>query len=181
MRALAQGLPPALLTEAGIGVALQAAAAQLPLGATVRADGLERYSDDVESTVYFACLEALQNAVKHADGATRVTIDLHADGRLRFEVRDDGAGFRGAPAEGSGLRNMRDRLAAPGGSLDVDSHTDRGTSVVGTIPIDAAARRREPRRRFAVRAPYLRAPVNNSARRVRRGSCARAPVAAVSL
>jgi signal transduction histidine kinase len=101
----------------------------------VRADGLERYSDDVESAVYFTCIEALQNAVKHADGATGVTIDLHADGRLRFEVRDDGGGFRGAPAEGSGLRNMRDRLAAVDGSLRVDSGPDRGTSVIGTIPL----------------------------------------------
>jgi signal transduction histidine kinase len=135
VRALAHGLAPALLTDAGIGVALQAAVVHAPLGTTVRADGIARYSGEVEGAVYFSCVEALQNAVKHAHGATRVDIDVTADGRLRFEVRDDGGGFPGEPGDGSGLRNMRDRLAAVGGWLQVDSTPNRGTSVVGTIPL----------------------------------------------
>ena len=52
-----------------------------------------RYAPEIESAVYFCCLEALQNVTKHAAGATSVTIRIVEDDGLRFEVADDGAGF----------------------------------------------------------------------------------------
>jgi signal transduction histidine kinase len=86
--------------------------------------------------VYFSCLEAVQNAVKHAHGARHIWILLNADDRLRFEVRDDGAGFaEGEAAHGAGLTNISDRLASVGGRLTIDSEPGHGTSVVGVIPI----------------------------------------------
>jgi signal transduction histidine kinase len=93
-----------------------------------------RYPQDVESAVYFCCLEALQNASKHARNARAVTISLRQDRALRFEVRDDGAGFEGATSAGAGLTNMHDRMIAVGGELDIRSTGD-GTVVRGSVPL----------------------------------------------
>ena len=85
--------------------------------------------------MYFSCLEALQNAAKHAPGATAVRLSVAANGELRFEVQDDGAGFDTAQAgNGQGLTSMRDRLAAVGGRLTVRSTPGQGTVVCGTVP-----------------------------------------------
>ena len=137
VRALAHGIYPPQLTERGLAYALRAAARSAPLPTTVRIEHVGRYGPAVESTVYFACMEALQNAAKHAHGASGVTISLTENGRLRFEVRDDGPGF--APDEhahdGSGLANLRDRLAAVGGELEIRSAPGDGTRVAGVIPV----------------------------------------------
>lgn len=138
VRDLAHGIYPSLLAERGLGDALRAAARTAPIPTSVDADGIGRYRPEVESTVYFACVEALQNAAKHAGGASRVQIALAANGRLEFEVRDDGAGFE-APADGRALTHLRDRLTAVGGALRVES-AGGGTRVVGSVPFDAARR-----------------------------------------
>jgi signal transduction histidine kinase len=135
VRTLAHGMPPALLVETGLRGALQVAAAEASLPTAVRAGGIGRYDPDVEGAVYFSCVEALQNAVKHAHGATHVVIELAVAEDLRFEVRDDGPGFSIQDGEGAGLRNIRDRLAAVGGRLEVNAHPGRGACVVGTVPM----------------------------------------------
>ena len=138
VRALAHGVHPPMLAERGISHALRAATRTAPLPTTVRASRLRRYAPEIESTVYFACMEALQNATKHAKDATEVTISLagSSDGRLHFEVRDDGTGFRPSEQDGgSGLANLRERLAALGGELAIASAPGDGTRVVGTIPL----------------------------------------------
>ncbi len=137
VRSLARGIYPALLASDGLGEALRAAGQRSPVPVTIEADGVGRLPQETESAVYFCCLEALQNVAKHGDGATRVGIDLHRDGELRFEVVDDGCGF--APersADGSGMTGMRDRLAAVGGELRVESTPGQGTRVVGRVPLD---------------------------------------------
>ena len=96
-----------------------------------------RYPAEVESAVYFCCLEAIQNASKHAADASLVEITLSDGDALRFEVRDDGGGFNGEVAEGAGLTNMRDRLAAVGGELEITSVVGQGTVVTGTVPLQA--------------------------------------------
>ena len=50
--------------------------------------------------MYFACVEALQNAAKHARGANGVSISVTDNGRLEFEVHDDGCGFDPAAVDG---------------------------------------------------------------------------------
>ena len=98
-------------------------------------EGVGRYQPEVESAVYFCCLEALQNVAKHAPGAGSVGILLTDDGELRFEVRDDGPGLSGDAEPGTGLTNMQDRLAAVGGKLVVRSEPGGGgTWVMGRIP-----------------------------------------------
>ena len=102
----------------------------------VVAVGVTRYPIEVESAVYFTCVEALQNAVKHAGGATGVWIKLRQTrDRLWFEVRDDGPGFAVGDHDGRGLRNMHDRIEAIGGDLTLDSEPGRGTRVAGSVQL----------------------------------------------
>ena len=139
VRSLARGIYPSPLADWGLVEALRSAAMQAALPTTVVATGSrERYSREVESAAYFCCLEAMQNAAKHASGATAVEIDITDNGILRFEVRDDGAGFdqRTAPS-GVGLTSMRDRLAAVAGELAIVSSPGKGTRVIGSIPLHA--------------------------------------------
>jgi signal transduction histidine kinase len=136
LRELAHGIYPPLLRERGLADALQAAASRASLPTIVQAAGLGRYETDVEAAVYFCCLEAMQNAGKHAGDGARTCVELaEADGSLWFEVRDDGAGFEATvDREGHGFVNMRDRLGAFGGELEVRSAVGRGTTVRGTVP-----------------------------------------------
>jgi signal transduction histidine kinase len=95
-----------------------------------------RQRPEVESAVYFSCLEALQNAAKHGGGGTRVRITLEQGRSLDFDVADDGEGF--APDDttaGLGLRNMHDRVESVGGTLTIRSSPGRGTVVHGSVPL----------------------------------------------
>ena len=137
VRALARGIYPPLLARAGLRDALREIARNAIVPTTVRvATGTTRYPADVETTVYFSCSEALQNAAKHADAVSAVTISVWQDHELHFEVRDDGAGFdsQSTPC-GVGLNNLRDRLAVIGGTLTVHSVPGQGTVVTGAIPL----------------------------------------------
>ena len=135
VRALARGVYPPLLADLGIVRALRAVGRRHPVHTTIEANGVGRYPAELERAVYFCCLEALQNAAKHAGTASTVSITLVDDGALRFAVRDDGAGFAaGSIWSGQGLANMRDRLAAVGGELTIESAPGEGTSVLGVVP-----------------------------------------------
>jgi signal transduction histidine kinase len=138
LRSLAAGVYPSLLAARGLADALRTAALKSPVPTVVEVDGSDRYSQEIETAAYFCCIEALQNVAKHAPGASSITISLSRNGDLRFEVQDDGPGFAVAAEMGDGLVNMRDRLAAVGGKLEIRSTPDAGTTVVGTIPVDAS-------------------------------------------
>jgi signal transduction histidine kinase len=136
VRAFARGVYPSLLAQTGLSGALRAAARSSALPTAVHADRLGRYPHELETTVYFCCSEAMQNAAKHARGATKVTISLSAGHDLKFEVRDDGAGFEVQTTPlGTGLRNLQDRLAAVGGTIAIDSTPGHGTRIEGSIPL----------------------------------------------
>ncbi len=139
LRELAHGIYPPLLRDRGLEAALKAAAnrSTLPVELVV-AEDVRRQPAETEAAIYFCCLEAMQNAGKHAgeDSALTVTI-TEADGELRFEVADDGPGFDvAAAAMGHGFVNMRDRLGAIGGTLQVDSAPGEGSRIRGRIPVD---------------------------------------------
>jgi signal transduction histidine kinase len=138
VRDLAHGIYPPLLQDRGLADALAAAALRAPITARVQAHDLGRYRPDVEATVYFCCLEALQNASKHSgDGATATVRVREVGGGLLFEVADDGSGFdAGNGLVGVGMTNMRDRVGALGGSLHIESNPGRGTTISGSIPLD---------------------------------------------
>ena len=136
VRSLARGIYPASLADHGLVEGLRAAALRNPLATTVLAAGVRRHSREIESAAYFCCLEALQNAAKHAEGASAAVIELWEDDALRFEVHDDGCGFDPERvAGGVGFTNMRDRLAAVGGELAIISSPGHGTRVTAKIPL----------------------------------------------
>ncbi len=91
---------------------------------------------DVVAAVDFCCLEALQNATKHARAA-RIDITVSQPGDLIvFEVSDDGAGFDPSAAPtGSGLGNLARRVAAIGGDVTIESAPGLGTTVGGWLPL----------------------------------------------
>ena len=136
LRDLARGIYPPLLADAGLVEALTAQARKSSVPAEVEATGVSRYGQEVESAVYFACLEALQNVAKYA-GAGRVRIELRSDdGRLTFSVIDDGFGFdTGGATLGTGLQGIADRIEAVGGTFLLRSAPGGGTSVGGSIPV----------------------------------------------
>jgi signal transduction histidine kinase len=136
VRSLARGVYPPLLSDQGLGEALRSLAHRAAVPTTVDAPEIGRYPPEIEGAVYFSCLEALQNAAKHALGATSVSVSVSDGVDLRFEVRDDGAGFATGEVEsGAGFANMQDRLAAVGGELTIHSEPGRGTRVTGKIPV----------------------------------------------
>ena len=98
--------------------------------------GIGRYPREVESAVYFCALEALQNVAKYADATSAVVRLGERDGRLEFEIADDGRGFDPtATSYGTGMQGMVDRLDAIGGTLEVSSESGRGTMVLGRITL----------------------------------------------
>jgi signal transduction histidine kinase len=140
LRELAHGIYPPLLRDRGLPDALQTAANRAALPTTVDADGVGRHDTDLEAAIYFCCLEAMQNAGKHAGDGARICVAVgNGAGALWFEVRDDGAGFDTAlTGEGHGFVNMRDRLGAFGGQLEVRSAVGEGTTIRGTVPVGTA-------------------------------------------
>ena len=132
LRELARGVHPAILTEDGLGPALESLASRSEIPVDLDAyDG--RLPAQVEAAAYFVACEALTNVAKHS-GAKSARIRTKRENRtLLVEVSDDGVG--GAKAvNGSGLRGLADRVEAVGGKLRVESPAGDGTRIVAEIP-----------------------------------------------
>ena len=123
----------------GLVAALRVAVAHSPMPVRIEAEGARRHPEEVESAVYFCCLECLQNAAKHAGRGASVTISISEfQGRIGFAVEDDGVGFDPATVQrGAGLDNLAERMQALGGTLGVDSRPGRGTRVTGHLAAPA--------------------------------------------
>jgi signal transduction histidine kinase len=137
LREVAHGIYPPALARWGLARAFEPLAARYHGKVTVLEADAGRFASEVEAAVYYCCLEAVQNAVKHAGPDARVSIRLYTDAeRLHLEVRDDGPGFDPADAhDGIGLQNMRDRLGAAGGRVKVESCSGQGTLVAALAPL----------------------------------------------
>jgi signal transduction histidine kinase len=134
LRELAQGIHPAVLSQAGLGPAIEVVAEQQQLPIEVDVPAV-RFDPAVETTAYFVACEALTNALKHAN-AHQAAVRVRADTRtLRIEVSDDGVG--GAdPARGGGLAGLADRVRALGGELTITSPPGNGTHLQASIPCE---------------------------------------------
>ena len=108
-----------------------------------------RMTSEVRHNLFLACKEALHNVVKHS-GATEVYIRLDIKGNsLVLEIEDNGRGFvtgngaqrppgtQGRISGGNGLENMARRLAAVGGTCNLQTSSEKGTKVVFTVPFKA--------------------------------------------
>jgi signal transduction histidine kinase len=137
LREVAHGIYPPTLARWGLDRALQPLAARYPSRVRVTSSTAARFPPEIEAAVYYCCLEAVQNAVKHAGPDAHITTRLYTDAdQLHLEVRDNGAGFEpGAAHDGIGLQNMRDRLGAVRGSVEIASDPGHGTLVTATAPL----------------------------------------------
>lgn len=134
LRDLARGIHPAILTEAGLGAGIESLANRSPVPAVVTGLPDRRLSPGVEATAYFVVSEALANAAKHASADHAVVAATCEGPMLRVEVSDDGVGGADT-SRGTGLEGLRDRVAALGGRLTVDSAAGQGTRIVAEIPL----------------------------------------------
>ncbi len=133
LRELARGIHPAVLSDRGLGPALEMLADRAPLPVELASLPGERLPEPVEAAAYYLVSEALTNVARYAR-ASAVTVRVaRGNGRVVVEVADDGVG--GAdPEQGSGLRGLADRVAALRGRLEVESPPGEGTRLRAEIP-----------------------------------------------
>ena len=141
---LARGIFPSLLADQGLAAALRTQAARMPMAIQVEAEpnlAGRRFDREVEAAFYFVALEAMTNAQKHAPCAV-VTVSLRsaeAGRRIVLEIHDDGPGIQQRVAsQGTGLQNMKDRLAAVGGELGINSRPGAGTWIRAEASVPAS-------------------------------------------
>jgi signal transduction histidine kinase len=140
VREVAHGLYPPLLTASGLPAALRRLQEHATSPPEIDAVGVGRYPPEIESAVYYCCLEAIQNATKHGGRGVTVSVVLaEEDGRLTFRVVDDGPGFAVGEVRGLGLQNMEDRVGALGGRLMISTAPGRGTTISGYVPVRPAS------------------------------------------
>jgi signal transduction histidine kinase len=128
LRALTQGLRPAVLVERGLGAALEELRRRSPLPVVLTATLPRTLPPHVETAAYFVVSETLTNAAKHSRASL---IEIHAtvtEGVLCLTIEDDGVGGAAA-AGGSGIRGLRDRVEALGGRIRLTSEPGHGTRV----------------------------------------------------
>jgi signal transduction histidine kinase len=133
LRELARGIHPAVLTDRGLGPAIESLAMRSPVPVEITDMPDERLAGPVEAAAYYVVAEAMTNMAKYAQASHATVSVRRSNGRAFVTVADDGVG--GAdPAQGSGLRGLADRLEALDGHLDVESSAATGTRISAEIP-----------------------------------------------
>jgi signal transduction histidine kinase len=133
LRELARGIHPAVLTERGLGPALDALLMRAPIPVEITELPEGRLPPNVEAAAYYVVAEAITNVGKYARASSATVSISRLNGAATVSVADDGVG--GAdPARGSGLRGLAARVEALNGRLDVDSAPGRGTRIRAEIP-----------------------------------------------
>jgi len=138
LRELARGIHPAILTDRGLGAALDTLAKRAPVDVSLRHSLGGGIPAPVESAAYFVVAESLTNIVRHSGAAEAEVSVARRNGALHVAVIDSGRG--GADPDGSGLRGLCDRVQALDGELEVESHPGAGTAVHARIPLDPLGR-----------------------------------------
>jgi signal transduction histidine kinase len=134
LRELARGIHPAVLSERGLGPALEALAGRAHVPVDVRELPGERLPAGVEAAAYYLVAEALTNVAKYAEASAASVRVCVEDSHVLVEVADDGVGGADA-SRGSGIRGLADRVEALDGRLDIDSPPGAGTRVSAAIPL----------------------------------------------
>jgi signal transduction histidine kinase len=136
LRDMARGSYPPVLADHGLAAALMTKFRSGVVPVVIEADRLGRLPEQIEIAVYYCCCEAIQNAEKHAD-ASMISVTLRAvAGELTVRIADDGTGFDPqASPRGVGMRSMRERIEALGGTLEVRSSPGAGTAVAAVLPV----------------------------------------------
>jgi signal transduction histidine kinase len=139
IRNLAKGIYPSVLRDLGLSYALATVIRELPVRVVLQTELERRFEPEVETAIYFCCVEALQNIAKHCGAHSRAGLLLSERRHgLRFLLTDDGPGFDPARTSNtSGITGMRDRLEAIGGQLTISSVPGHGTTITGHVPSHA--------------------------------------------
>ena len=133
LRELARGIHPVVLTERGLGPALDALVARAPLPVDVTLPD-ERLAAPIEAAAYYVVAESVTNVAKYAQASSATVSIGRSNGAATVTVSDDGVG--GAdPAGGSGLRGLAARVEALNGHLEIDSPPGGGTRIRAEIPL----------------------------------------------
>jgi len=129
-------LSPRVLEELGLVVAIRKQLQLLARHTAVRTheelpEDVGELDSDVQVAVYRSVQEALHNVAKHSrarNAKVKLTI---SGGKLSLEIEDDGIGFstRNAADRGFGLKGMRERASALGGSMKIHSQPGKGTRI----------------------------------------------------
>jgi signal transduction histidine kinase len=134
LRELARGIHPAILSDRGLGPALEALAGRAPIAVELATVPEEPLPEAIEAAAYFVVAEALTNVVKYAHASQATVSVSRNNGNAVVEIADDGIG--GAdPGRGSGLRGLADRVSALDGSMELDSPAGSGTRLRAEIPV----------------------------------------------
>jgi signal transduction histidine kinase len=134
LRELARGIHPAILSDRGLGAALEALAGRAPIEVDLTEIPSDRLPEPIEAAAYFLVAEALTNVVKYAHASQATVSVTRRNGHAVVEVADDGIG--GAdPERGSGLRGLADRVSALDGRMLLDSPAGSGTRLRAEIPV----------------------------------------------
>lgn len=133
LREISRGIHPAILSDAGLDEALEALARKSAIRVDLDVSFRDRYDPTLEATVYYVVAESITNAVKHAQVSTVEVRGGLRDGRIEFEIKDDGVG--GAdPRRGTGLMGLTDRVDTLGGTISFVSPAGAGTTIRVTLP-----------------------------------------------
>lgn len=135
LRHLAHGIYPPLLRAEGIASALRGVARRSVVPMTVHCAGVSRHAPEIESVVYFCCLDAIRGAAERAGPDSAITVRVtEADDVLRFAVVDTGRPLPARATNGWGAGAIRERLHAVDGAVDIGPYAGGGTTVTGEIP-----------------------------------------------
>jgi signal transduction histidine kinase len=134
LRELARGLHPAVLSDRGLGPALQSLANRSPFPVAIAGVPASRLPEAIEAAVYYVVAESLTNAAKHS-GASEAHVELSATpARVSVEIRDNGSGGANV-SDGSGIRGLADRVESLGGRFELQSPPGAGTVVTAELPL----------------------------------------------
>jgi signal transduction histidine kinase len=160
---LAVNLRPPALDTLGLGRALEAQVSEWAERTGIECDfhsavpDRERCSPEVETALYRVTQEGLNNVVKHS-GANRISLILERrDAFITMILEDNGKGFDVEPTLASpekakrlGLRGMRERIALLGGTVEIESSLDNGTTLFVRVPDGAAPAWKSTRESVAI-------------------------------
>jgi len=138
MRRVAHHLMPDSLSRFGLKPAVSDFCSDLPSVQFAYYGNESRLDPNLEVMIYRSIHELVNNALKHS-GAGKIMVQIVQDtNRIAFTVQDDGCGFDpSGETGGSGLQNIRTRIASYNGMINIDSRTGEGTEINVELTIDS--------------------------------------------
>ena len=148
VRRLSRDLSPSILEDLGLAAALRRLVREFAEASDIRIsmemEDIDRLFKPTSSIgIYRIIQEALTNIGKHSGAKNASVVVKRQDGRVLFQVKDDGKGMESEPAKGReicehglGLATMRERVRMLRGTLDLFSQKGKGTCICFSVPVE---------------------------------------------